>query len=232
MSRTLIAGIAVLAVALVAAVLVFVVPSGHSATGASASAGTGSSASTASSTGGGAGAAQRDPSATSTASIQAPSFTAPVPAGWNVRARANAKGTHQFQLGSTKGQINALGIGPAGTVAVTATEYGPEVLARGHIAGKPAGSYSPVALLPFLVGQPARAEGVQTGEHPTATVLAGAPAGEEAFFYGYRGRENIQVDVIAEHDGRLFLVELDAEPRLAAASRSALSQILGGWRFR
>jgi len=166
-----------------------------------------------------------------TTSIHAPSFTAPVPAGWTVRARANAKGAHQFQLGSTKGLISSVDIGPPGTVAVTVTEYEPEALTHAHIAGKPAGSYSPVALLPHLVGQPANAEGVQVGEHPSATRLAGAPAGEEAFFYSYKGHSNLQVDVVAEHGGRLFLVELDGEPRLQATSRSALAQILGGWRF-
>jgi hypothetical protein len=165
------------------------------------------------------------------ASIHAPSFSAPVPAGWTVRAQANAKGAHQFKLGSTAAVINGVDIGPAGTVAVTATEYGPEVLTRGHIHGRPVSSYTPVALLPYTVGQPARAEGVQVAEHPTATQLAGAKAGEEAFFYRYGGRENLQVDVLAEHAGHLFLVELDAEPRLQATSRSALSQILGGWRF-
>ncbi len=169
--------------------------------------------------------------ATATTSIHAPSFTAPVPAGWTVRARSNAKGAHEFQLGSTKGQINGVDIGPPGTVAVTITESQPEALTHAHIAGKPASSYSPVALLPHIVGQPARAEGVQAGERPSATRLAGAPAGEEAFFYGYKGHSNVQVDVVAEHAGRLFLVELDGEPRLQATSRSALAQILGGWRF-
>ena len=164
--------------------------------------------------------------------IQAPSFTAPVPGGWTVRARANSKGTHQFQLGSTKAPINGVGIGPAGTVALTITEYGPQALTRGRIAGKPAGSYSPVALLRYVVGQPARAEGVQVGQHPTATVLAGAQAGEEAFFYGYRSRMNLQVDVIAKRNGHLFLIELDAEPRLETTSKAAVSEVLGGWRFR
>jgi hypothetical protein len=173
---------------------------------------------------------QSSPAATAT-SLHTASFTAPVPAGWTVREQSNAKGAHQFQLGSTKASINGVGIGPGGTVAVTITEYGPQALTRGRISGKPAGSYTPVALLPFIVGQPARAEGVQVGQHPTPIALAGAPASEEAFFYGYRGRENLQVDVIAKHNGRLFMVELDAEPRLQAASKSALSQILGGWRF-
>jgi len=219
MSRSHVIGLTALAVALLAAVAFFVVPSTHS-TGSGGGAGSAG------------GAAGEHPAVTSTASIQAPSFIAPVPAGWTVRARANAKGAHQFQLGSGRAPINGVGIGPAGTVAVTVTEYSPQALANGRIAGRPAGGYSAVALLPLLVGQPARAEGVQVGQHPTAALLAGAPAAEEAFFYGYRGRENLQVDVIAKHDGRLFMIELDAEPHLAAASKRALSEILGGWRFR
>jgi hypothetical protein len=207
LTRSHVAGIAVLVLALLAAAVFFLLPSSHSA-GDQRSAGT------------------------TATSIQAPSFTAPVPGGWTVRAQSNSKGAHQFQLGSTKAPINGVGIGPAGTVAVTVTEYGLPALARGRIAGKPASSYSPVALLPFVVGQPARAEGVQVGQHPKPTVLAGAQAGEEAFFYGYHGHENLQVDVIAKRNGHLFLVELDAEPQLQAASKAALSQVLGGWRFR
>jgi hypothetical protein len=206
MSRNQLVAAAVVALVVGAAAVFFVLPSGRRAADQSA------------------------PAATAT-SLQAASFTAPLPAGWTVRERSNRSGAHQFQLGSTKATINGLGIGPGGTVAVTITEYGPQALARGRISGKPAGSFSPVGLLPFLVGQPAHAEGVQVGQHPTPVSLAGAPAGEEAFFYGYRGRENVQVDVIAKHNGRLFMVELDAEPRLQAASKSALSQILGGWRF-
>lgn len=175
-------------------------------------------------------AAQSTPAA-STTSIHTEFFTVPVPAAWTVREQSNAKGARQFQLGSTKATISPLGIGPGGTVAVTITEYTPAVLSKGRIDGKPAGSYTAAALLPFTVGQPARAEGVQVAQHPTATTLDGAQAGEEAFFYGYNGRANLQVDVIAKHRGRLFLVELDAEPRLQATSKSALSQILGGWHF-
>lgn len=208
LTRNQVIAAAVLALALGAAAVFFLVPSGHHTT------------------------TQSPPTAaSSTTTLHAASFTAPVPAGWTVREQSNAKGAHQFQLGSTPASINGVGIGPAGTIGVTITEYGAKALTHGHIAGKPAGSYSPVALLPFVVGQPARAEGVQVGQHPTATVLAGAQAAEEAFFYGYSSRENVQVDVIAKHAGRLFMVELDAEPRLAATSKTALSQILSGWRF-
>jgi len=171
------------------------------------------------------------PAPASTTSLHTSSFVTPVPAGWTVREQSNAKGAHAFELGSTKASINGVGIGPAGTVAVTITEYSPKLLTVGRIAGKPAGTYSAAALLPFIVGQPGQAEGVQVGQHPAPTTLAGAQAAEEAFFYGYRSRENLQVDVVAKHSGRLFLIELDAEPRLQAASKSALSQILGGWRF-
>ncbi len=206
MSRTRVVLAAVLALVAGAAAVFLLMPSKHDA------------------------AAQSTP-AVSTTSIHTASFTVPVPAGWTVREQSNAKGAHQFQVGSTKATINGVGIGPGGTVAVTITEYTPAVLSKGKIAGKPAGSYSAAALLPFTVGQPARAEGVQVGQPPTATTLDGAQAGEEAFSYGYKGRANLQVDVIAKHAGRLFLVELDAEPRLQATSKSALSQILGGWHF-
>lgn len=206
MSRNQLVAAAVLALVAGAAAVFFLLPTGHRA-------------------------AAQSPPATAAASLHTASFTAPVPAGWTVREQSNAKGAHQFQLGSTKASINGVGIGPAGTVAVTITEYGPQALTRGRILGKPAASYLPVGLLPFVVGQPARAEGVQVGQRATPVVLAGAPAAEEAFFYGYKSRENLQVDVIAKHGGRLFMVELDAEPRLQAASKSALSQILGGWRF-
>ncbi len=206
MSRTRVVLAAVLALVAGAAAVFVLMPSKHDAS------------------------AQGTPAA-STTSINTASFTLPVPTGWTVREHSNGKGANQFQLGSTKAQINGLGIGPGGTVAVTITEYTPAVLAKGRIAGKPASTYSAAALLPFTVGQPASAEGVQVGQHATPTTLDGAQAGEEAFFYGYKGRANLQVDVLAKHGGRLFLVELDAEPRLQATSKSALSQILGGWRF-
>jgi len=218
MTRNHVVAAAVIALLLGAAAVFFLMPSGRRA------ASHGSASATAAAT----------PSTTaSTTSLHTPSFTTSVPTGWTVRERSNAAAgdAHQFQLGSTKGSINGVGIGPAGTVAVTITEYGPRTLARGRIAGKPADGYTPAALLPFVVGQPATAEGVQIGQRPTPITLAGAQAAEEAFFYGYRSRENLQVDVVAKHAGRLFLTELDAEPRLAAASKSALSQILGGWRF-
>ena len=47
--------------------------------------------------------------------------------------------------------------------------------------------------MPDIVGQPAKAEGVQAGERRPRHRLAGAPAGEEAFFYGYKGLSNVQV---------------------------------------
>ncbi len=212
MSRTRVVLAAVLALVLGAAAVFVLMPSKHPAAAQSAPASAAAPAS-------------------STTSIHTASFTVPVPAGWTVREQSNSKGAHQFQLGSTKASINGLGIGPGGTVGVTITEYTPAVLSKGRINGKPAGRYSAAALLPFTVGQPARAEGVQVGEHATPTTLDGAQAGEEAFFYGYKGRANVQVDVIAKHAGRLFLVELDAEPRLQATSKSALAQILSGWHF-
>jgi len=163
--------------------------------------------------------------------LDARSFTAAVPAGWAVAARA-AGGARGYHLSSTGARINPLGIGPKGTIGITVTESGPGVLAHGRVRGRRAGSYSAPALLPAVIGTPGRAVSVKRVAAPAPRRLAGRPAAEEAFTYAYRGRKLMQVDVLAKHGGRLFVVELDAEPALATRSEAALQAIFGSWRWR
>ena len=40
------------------------------------------------------------------------------------------------------------------------------------------------------------------------------------------------VDLLAKHGGRLFVVELDAEPALATQSEAAMQTIFSSWRWR
>ncbi len=208
MSRHHVILAAVLVVVIAGAVVFFTLPSKHSPTATSAHA----------------------PGAPAT--IHAPSFTASYVEGWSLETRTNSRGAHRYQLSSTGAAINGLGIPPAGTVGITIDESAPAGLATAHIAGRPADSYRAVALLPFVVGEPASAVGVSRTERPTTTVLDGEEAGEEAFSYAYKGRQNLQVDVLSKHDGHLFLIELDAEPRLAHPSQSGLSAVTSGWRWR
>ena len=164
-------------------------------------------------------------------SIVARSFTAGVPAGWTAASRALGDG-RGYHLSSTGAKINALGIGPEGTIGVTITESGQGVLAHGRVGGRPAHAYGAPALLAFVIGTPGRASSVVRVAAPAPRHLAGRPAGEEAFTYRYRGRKMMQVDVLAEHGGRLFVVELDAEPALASQSQAALQTIFTSWHWR
>jgi hypothetical protein len=166
-------------------------------------------------------------------SIQAASFDAALPAGWVVvQDRSNAKGARGLHLSSTGAPIDGLGIGPDGTAAITIAESAPNLLDKATIGGRPASSISPAKMLPLVIGQPAQAVSVVTNEKPTSISLDGAPAAEAAFGYGFEGRSMMQVDVIAEHGGRLFTVELDAEPALARQSTAAWLQVLSSWRWR
>ncbi len=163
--------------------------------------------------------------------IDAGSFTAAVPAGWTVAARA-AGGAHGYHLSSTGATIDPLGIGPKGTIGITLTESRPGALAHGLVKGRPASGYSASALLPAVIGTPGRAVSVKLVAAPEPRHLAGQPAGEEAFTYSYTGRKMMQVDLLAKHGGRLFVVELDAEPALASESQAALHTIFSSWRWR
>ena len=164
-------------------------------------------------------------------SIQANSFSATLPAGWTVLSRA-AGGAHGYHLSSTGASINGLGIGPSGTIGVTVTESGQGALAHGRVEGRPASTYSAPALLPHVIGTPAVASSVVRVAAPAPRHLASEPAGEEAFTYTYKGRKMMQVDLLAKHGGRLFVVELDAEPALASQSKAALQTIFGSWHWR
>ena len=66
---------------------------------------------------------------------------------------------------------------------------------------------------------------------PRAVTLASSPAAEESYSYSYEGSLNVQVDVLAQHAGRSYLIELDAEPSLGAESRSALELLFKSWRW-
>jgi hypothetical protein len=165
--------------------------------------------------------------------IHTPSFATPIPSGWYfVQERKSIKGARGFHLSSTGAAVNGLGIAPKGTAAITVSESAPGILAAGKIDGRPLSAISPSALMPRVIGQPAEAVSVVTAEAPQASTLAGAAAARAAFGYGFHGRGMMQIDVIAEHGGRLFSVELDAEPSQASVGQAALATMLSAWHWR
>ncbi len=165
--------------------------------------------------------------------IHTASFKTPIPAGWYfVQERSSAAGALGFHLSSTGAPVDGLGIGPKGTAALTVAESAPGVLAAARFRGRAASGLTPPELLPHLIGQPRGAASVVTVQAPAATRLDGAPAAQAAFTYDFQGRPMTQTDVIAEHGGRVFTVELDAEQSQAAAGQTALATVLSSWRWR
>lgn len=165
--------------------------------------------------------------------LRSPSFETSLPAGWYfVQERTTVKGARTFHLSSTGAAVDGLGIAPKGVAAITVAESAPGSLAADRIGGRPAETLAPAALMAHVIAQPREAVSLVTAQAPKASRLDGASAADAAFGYGFHGRGMLQMDVIARHGGRLFTVELDAEPGLVKRGQAALSTMLSSWHWR
>ena len=168
--------------------------------------------------------------------LRAATFTTAYPSGYTLGVRRSSLGAVRYELSSTGARADGVQIPPAGTVAVTIDETPTSLFKSLHLAGAlpddAAARQTPAQLMPNFVGTPVRAQHVVHALRVRATTLAGAPAAEEAYVYGYEGRENVQVDVLSRRRGRVVNVELDAQPSLAEAGRAVLEKVTGGWRWR
>jgi hypothetical protein len=168
--------------------------------------------------------------ATIAAPIAGAGFSTSSPLGWSVVTHPAPHKSSQHLLSSTGASVNGLGLGPAGTIAVTIDDTPAAGIIRGRKVSQ--AGLKATRLLALNVGTPKAARGVSLGARPRPVALDGVEAGEESYLYSYEGRQNMQVDVIASHGGRVLLIELDAEPRLASSSQAALTQILANWHWR
>jgi len=162
-------------------------------------------------------------------------FTTSYEPGWSLTSEAGLRGSHRYQLSSTGAAVDRLGIPATGAVGITIDESAPSILASARLPSAASGgapSLSALELLPIVVGVPRGAVGVQRTGAPRRITLDGAEAGEESYAYTYRGRTNVQADVLAQREGRIVLVELDAEPTLARGSQEGLEAVTLGWRWR
>ncbi len=159
--------------------------------------------------------------------LHASSFTAGYQRGWSLTSKTGPHGEHRYQLSSTGQPISRLGIPPRGTVGITIDESSTAIFANPQFA-----SFSARALLPHIVGIPRGATALTRSTLPQRTLLGGTEAGEESYTYTYKGRQNVQVDVLAKLHARLVLVELDAEPTLTQQSQTGLEALTRHWTWR
>ena len=161
--------------------------------------------------------------------LRTPAFSTTYPSGWTDRTRSAPRESVQHKLTSTQAPIERLGIPPAGTVGITINDTPASGMVRGHRVSEE--GLRAVALLPLNVGTPETAKGVTLASRPRSVMLGGVEAAEESYAYSYAGRQNVQVDIVAQHKGRIVYIELDAEPSLGSSSQAALTQITAGWHW-
>jgi hypothetical protein len=164
------------------------------------------------------------------ATLNAASFSTSYEPGWWLTTTVLPRGDYLYELTSSRARVDALGIPPAGTVAITIHEA-PVSFLPAALLGAKGPTPSALELLPSLAGVPSGAREVIHTRARRGT-LAGAEAGEQSHAYAYGARRNVQVDVLAEHGGHVVLVQLDAEPRLAAQARAALATVTRAWTWR
>jgi hypothetical protein len=163
-------------------------------------------------------------------SLRGAAFTSSFPSSWNIWSRSGAR-ADLYQLSSTHGRPNELGIPPAGAIAITidaSTSTSAATARFSHTVTRD----GIVRLMPLFVGTPGGAVGVSLASPPKRSKLAGSEAAIEAYGYTYRGVGNIQVDVLAKHDAHIVLIELDTEPQFAAQGEAALETLARHWHWR
>ncbi len=164
--------------------------------------------------------------------LSAASFTTSYESGWSLTSASGPHGSRRYQLSSNGAPVSPVGFPVVGGAAITIDEAPLSLLAHGQLPNanpiRKAKRLTTVQLLPELLGAPKGAEAIsRTALRQIA--LGGAQAGEDSYVYIDEDRELVQVDVLAEHGGRIVHVELVSEPGLAPAGQEALRTITGRW---
>lgn len=185
-------------------------------------------------------------------SLHGGSFRTAIDSGFEVVAHAGTRGSQTWSLSSSGARLDEEGIPPAGTIGITLAEsltpatgaHGGEAANAGRVgeaAAQPhaeapetserAREEAAIALMLRVVRTPTDAEGVEPSQMPRYRTLGGASAAEVSYEYTYRGRGNVQVDVVARRGGKVYFIELDTELGQIARGEAALTQLLRAWHW-
>lgn len=166
------------------------------------------------------------------------SFMSAIDARWTVIARRGSRGSETLSLSSTAAGLDAQGIPPAGAIGITIIESPASALKvrgrtapRGQAREAQGTAEQAIALMARVVRTPASAQGIEHTALPRFRTLARASAAEESYEYVYDGRGNVQVDVVARHNGEIYFIELDTELARITDGEASFSRLLGSWRW-
>jgi hypothetical protein len=176
--------------------------------------------------------------------VSGASFHSAIDARWRVVAHTARRGFETMALSSTGAHLDAEGIPPAGAIGITITDgpasaiaARPRERAEAHAQPAPlartgALAEAAVALMGEVVRTPASAQGIEVSGPARYRTLAGASAAEESYEYVYRGRGNVQLDVVAARAGEIYFIELDTELAQLPQGEAAFARLLRNWSWR
>ena len=87
-------------------------------------------------------------------------------------------------------------------------------------------------LLDLIVGVPRDAKGVKDAQRRRATRLAGARGATVGVRYRYKGRANLQLDIVARHGKTVVFAELNMDPAVGDAGLAPWRTLRSSWRWR
>lgn len=162
-------------------------------------------------------------------SLRAAGFTTEYPAGWRLLIGKSAQGVTTYSIGSTNTPLDSLNLPAPGEIGVTVSESS---IATASLVDPAAASDDPLSLLSHMIGIPrvAGAPEVLTPLHEVT--LGGTAAAAIKYSYTYNNVGNVQSDIVARHGSQIVMIEMDAEPSLAAQGAAALATAVAQWRWQ
>ena len=169
------------------------------------------------------------PALAADATLQGPRFSTQYPGDW-ARAAEQRGGKAEYTLTAPGTTVKQLGLPAApGGAAITVWSWTPRAFRRDFKRGIPTRSGK---LLDLIVGIPRDATGVKDSRRRGATRLAGARGATVGFRYRYKGRANLQLDVVARHGKTVVFAELNMDPAIGDAGLAPWRTLRSSWRWR
>jgi hypothetical protein len=162
-------------------------------------------------------------------SLKGPRFTTHYPSDWQ-RVTEKHRGKTEYTLTAPGTTVKELGLPSApGGAAITVWSWTTRAFRRDFHRRPPSRSGK---LLDTIVGVPRDATDVEDAQRRRAVRLAGARGAAVGFRYRYKGRANLQLDVVARHGPTVIFAELNMDPAIGDAGLAPWRTLRSTWRWR
>ena len=156
-------------------------------------------------------------------------FTTAIPPQWNVSMTLPSQGATDYRVTNSQPAMayNEV-LPPPGTIEIQIVDFTPASVAQA--LGPRAASQSPRQLLRYSF-EPRGATDVVRSVAPHGSSLGGLAAAGDSYTYTYKGRSDVQTQMVSRKAGEIVSIQMDNAPSLQANARSMLHTIIAGWKW-